>query len=173
LNSYFLKELDRKLNLRLTNNLLFPRIVILGVGNEFSGDDAAGILVLRHLRQSISDSKNIHLIEASVAPENFTGEIRRYSPDWVWIIDAADMRLGPGEIRILDVNQIDGVSALTHQMPLTLFVKYIQMAIGSDVLFFGIQPQKIAAYQDVSSEIKTICEEFADELRNWIQLNII
>jgi hydrogenase 3 maturation protease len=172
LNTYLQKQLDYQLNLWQVNSQKIPRIVIIGIGNEFHGDDAAGILVIRQMRKMISDFENIQIIEASVAPENFTGQIRKFSPDWVWIIDAAAMELNPGEIRILDSSQIDGVSALTHQMPLTLFVKYIQKVTCAEVIFFGIQPKIISSYVAVTPEIKTICKETGNFLTNWILTNI-
>src|SRR6478736_4064730 len=70
-----------------------PRISVLGVGNPFRSDDGAGVLVARRLasRECALATGHLLIIEAGHAPENTTGELRRFAPDLVLIIDAADM----------------------------------------------------------------------------------
>lgn len=172
MSNYLKSLLDLKLKRWSASNLTKPKLVLLGTGNEFFGDDAAGIYVIRDLKRLFSDSKSILLIEASVAPENFSGPVRKFNPDWVWIIDAADMNLNPGEVDILDLDQIGGISAFSHRMPLTLFAKYIYETTNADISFFGIQPEITGAYLDITKTINKTCQDLGKFLGEWITTNI-
>jgi hydrogenase 3 maturation protease len=65
------------------------RIAVVGIGNELNGDDAAGILAARKLSKKYCpqkvDENSPHpvfiVIEAGLAPEAFTGPLRRFRPD--------------------------------------------------------------------------------------------
>jgi hydrogenase 3 maturation protease len=172
LSNYLNSLLDLKLKRWSANNFRKPKLVLVGIGNEFFGDDAAGIYVVRDLKRRFSNSESIFLVEASVAPENFTGPIRKFSPDWVWIIDAADMNLNSGEVEILNLDQIDGISAFSHRMPLTLFARYIYETTNAEISFFGIQPEETGAYLDVTKTIKKTCQDLGEMLAEWIKTNI-
>lgn len=172
MSNYLKSLLDLKLKRWSANNFRKPKLVLLGTGNEFFGDDAAGIYVIRDLKRRFLDSNSILLIEASVAPENFTGPIRKFNPDWVWIIDAADMNLNPGEVDILNLDQIGGVSALSHRMPLTLFARYIYETTNAEISFFGIQPEVTGAYLDVTTIVTKTCQVMGEFLAEWIKTNI-
>ncbi|HQN05393.1 MAG TPA: hydrogenase maturation protease, partial [Anaerolineaceae bacterium] len=64
------------------------RVVILGVGNELRGDDAAGVLAVRKLLKKKEKLDDVLIIEGAQAPENFTSVIRRFNPHLILIIDA-------------------------------------------------------------------------------------
>ena len=80
------------------------------------------------------------MIEAGPAPENHSYQLRRFQPDLVILIDAAQMNLAPGEIRLIDLNAIDGFGASTHTTPLALFAHYLRGELGCEILLIGIQP---------------------------------
>ncbi len=102
----------------------------------------------------------------------FQDLLENFNPDWVWIIDAADMNRNPGEVDILDLDQIGGVSAFSHRMPLTLFAKYIYETTNADISFFGIQPEVTGAYLDVTETINKTCQDLGKFLGEWIKTNI-
>ncbi|MFH0990801.1 MAG: hydrogenase maturation protease [bacterium] len=76
-------------------------ILLLGVGNEFRGDDAAGILIARALLKSVSERITVREIqyEASTLVELLKG--------WhaVIVVDAAQSGGRPGTIRHFDVSR--------------------------------------------------------------------
>ncbi len=113
-----------------------PKTALVGIGSELRGDDAAGLHVVRGL----TGSDDLLLIEAGPAPENHTYQLRRFHPDLVILIDAAQMNLAPGEICLIDLNAIDGFGASTHTTPLTLFAQYVHAELGCETLLIGIQP---------------------------------
>src|ERR1041385_2007174 len=75
-----------------------PRIAIVGIGNPYRSDDAAGILIARELsqREFAADREHFLICEAGHAPENVTGGLRKFAPSLVLLIDAAEMDKEPG-----------------------------------------------------------------------------
>jgi hydrogenase 3 maturation protease len=126
------------------------RLTILGVGQELRGDDGVGLAVVRGLRPFAHP--NLLLVEAAHAPENCTGQVRRFAPDLVLLVDAAQMDAPPGTIRWLDWRNCDGVSASTHTMPLSLLGEYFTAVLNCEVALIGIQPASLALTDTVSPE---------------------
>src|ERR1051325_6034884 len=86
------------------------------------------------------DTTHVLIIEAGHAPENTTGELRKFAPDLVLIIDAADMGESPGTIQWIPEESIDGMSASTHSLPLSMLARYLRLEINCTVVLLGIQP---------------------------------
>ncbi|MDD4900392.1 MAG: hydrogenase 3 maturation endopeptidase HyCI [Candidatus Omnitrophica bacterium] len=114
------------------------KIAVLGVGSELKGDDAAGMIVA----QQIKKKKNVKVFLGSSAPENITGEIKKFSPSHLLIIDSAIMQEKEGAIKIFPAQDIAGISFSTHRMPIRILADYLAASIGCDVTFIGIQPQQ-------------------------------
>lgn len=116
---------------------------MVGIGNELNGDDAAGIAVVRALESELkthAQTPSVCIVQAGTVPENFTGTLRRFHPDLVILVDAAQMDSVPGTIRWYDSESAAGFSASTHTLPLNLFALYLQSEIGCEVKLLGIQP---------------------------------
>ena len=64
------------------------KIAVLGVGSTLRSDDAAGMYFIE-LLESLVKKENVLLIAGSTAPENFTGVIKNFAPDILFIVDAA------------------------------------------------------------------------------------
>jgi len=163
--------------LRLLNQLTNksanpPRISVLGVGNPFRSDDGAGVLVARRLacRECALDTGHLLIIEAGHAPENTTGELRRFAPDLVLIIDAADMGEKPGTVKWIPEEAIDGMSASTHSLPLSLLARYLTLELNCTVALLGIQPTSNTIGDDISSEVAQAVQEIVDELDGSFQM---
>ena len=116
------------------------RLAFLGVGNEDCGDDAAGSIFARTLEPQCSRNPNCLVLEAGTAPENFTGPLRKFSPDLVLIVDIAQFGDTPGEIRRIECSEIGGMSASTHTLPLNIFACYLTEDLKCEVAFLGIEP---------------------------------
>lgn len=116
--------------------------MVLGVGNELNGDDVAGLLVLRSLRESQSNGllpDTWLLLEGGSAPENFTAPIHRFRPDWLLVVDAAQIGCRPGQIAYIGLDEVDGASAFTHGLPLSLIGQYLVGETGCRFGLLGIQ----------------------------------
>ncbi|MDD2752350.1 MAG: hydrogenase maturation protease, partial [Candidatus Omnitrophica bacterium] len=103
-------NLEKHLKTRLSKA---KRIAVLGVGSELKGDDAAGMLVARQIKEN----KNLKVFLGSTAPENITGEIKKFAPHHLLIIDTAMMQEKSGTIKIFPGKAIGGVSFSTHRLP--------------------------------------------------------
>lgn len=115
------------------------RIAIVGVGHELHGDDEAGLRVVTEL-QARSIPNWVLILNGGHAPENSAGALRRFVPAHILFIDAAQMDEAPGMIRWLDWQDLTGISASTHTLPLHLLATYLREELGCEVSLLGIQP---------------------------------
>jgi hydrogenase 3 maturation protease len=161
-------SLPRLLNPQKAKSNGTPRIAILGVGNPFRSDDAAGILVVRALAHRKSADR-VLICEAGPAPENRTGEVRRYAPDLVLIVDAAEMGETPGTVRWISEDDIDGMSASTHSLPLSMLIHYLKLDLNCDVRLLGIQVRSNEVGETVSVDVLRAVDEIVEELDRFIR----
>ena len=121
------------------------RVAVLGIGNELSGDDGAGVKITEGLKSYQKDPATREstatrlIISAGLAPENFTGQLRRFRPDMVILIDAADLGSAPGKVVWLSWKDTVGMSWSTHSLPLSILAQYLVAEIGCGVYLLGIQ----------------------------------
>lgn len=101
----------------------------------------------------------LHIIAAGTAPEAFTGRLRRFDPDLVLMIDAAQMDQPPGTIRWIEWRDTIGLSASTHTLPLNVIAQYLVTELRCDVAVIGIQPCANAFDAPLSSEVRRAVEE--------------
>ncbi len=91
--------------------------VLLCVGNSMMGDDGAGPLLAELC--AANPPGNWVVIDGGSAPENDVVAIRELHPERLLIVDATDMGLNPGEIRLIDPDDIAEMFMMTtHNMPL-------------------------------------------------------
>jgi hydrogenase 3 maturation protease len=135
-------------------------------------DDAAGALVVRALSQrGATHGEHVLILEAGAAPENRTAELRKFAPDLVLIIDAADIGQTPGAIAWISEESIDGMSASTHSLPLSLLAHYLYLELDCTVAFLGIQLDSNEVGEQVSPEVLGAVDEIVDELGKSIWLH--
>lgn len=116
----------------------------MGIGNETNGDDAAGVAAARALIPALAHQPNVLVLDTGAAPENFTGPARRFAPDVVLLIDAAQMDEASGTIRLLDWQDTDGMSASTHTLPPYVLGRFLVADTGCTLALIGIQPAQNA-----------------------------
>ena len=141
------------------------RIAILGIGNPMRSDDAAGVLVARTLLQrDVATADGVLILAAGHAPENRTGELRKFAPEAVLIIDAADMGEKPGAIQLIPEGSIDGMSASTHSLPLSMLARYLKLELNCVVVFLGIQPGSNEVGERVGPDVLRAVHEIVETL---------
>jgi hydrogenase maturation protease HycI len=146
------------------------RVAIVGIGHELRGDDAAGIRLARALQPRAEHSDAILVMVAGLAPENTTGPIRRFAPDLVLLVDAAQMDAVPGTVRWLDWQDTTGFSASTHTLPPRLLAAYLIAELGCEVRLLGIQPGGNAIGDDVTSPVETSIRDIVQHLTSVFHL---
>lgn len=140
------------------------RLAILGIGNELNGDDSAGVVVAQKLLKRLKIQPNLLVMNCGSIPENATGALRRFHPDLVMMIDAADMGDPPGTIRVLEPQEISGFSASSHTLPLTVLTKYLQQEFSTKAHLCCIQPLTLEFDTGLSSPVKKSINQIVTEL---------
>jgi hydrogenase maturation protease HycI len=156
-------------NLQLTNslrqNLLdAERVAVIGVGSELRGDDIAGVAVAETLGNSKKRPATLAVFAGHTAPENITGEVRRFLKGrrgHIILVDAADMGTKPGTVRLLSHTEIGGTSFSTHVLPLAILISYLRSQLKCGISVIGIQPRDTAFGKKPSSvvtrAVKAVC----------------
>ena len=77
--------------------------IIMCIGNRHGGDDAAVAYVYDKLKNWKHD--DFIILDCGTVPENFTSVVKKQKPQRLILIDAVDMNLDPGEIRIMPMEK--------------------------------------------------------------------
>jgi len=147
------------------------RIGLLGVGSELRGDDVAGILVAKSLAKKIK-SRRFKVFLGQTAPENLTGEIKKFKPTHLLIIDAADMGKKSGSVTILCAKDIAGATFSTHRLPVKLIAGYLSCSISCDTIILGIHPESFVFGKLPSQKIKKTAEKLSRILEEVICISL-
>ena len=144
----------------------------MGVGNDLRGDDSAGLRVARALLENelITNLPDLLVLEGGPAPENHTGKIRAFQPELVLIFDAAHMDEPPGTIQWIPLNAIDGMSASSHSLPLSMLARYLTLEIGCEVAVLGIQPQQNEINTELTPFVRAAVNDIVAEISNFFYL---
>ena len=114
--------------------------LIMCIGNRDGGDDAIGPYVADKLKE---EQTNVVVLDCGVTPENYTSVVKQHNPQHVIIIDAVDMGLEPGEIRIVPKEKIGRMHISTHGIPISVLIDYLEQYIGK-ISLIGIQPKTMS-----------------------------
>lgn len=141
----------------------------MGVGNDLRGDDSAGLIMARTLLgdESIVNLSNLLVLEGGPAPENSTGKIRAFQPDLVLIIDAANLNASPGTIQWISLESIDGMSASSHSLPLSVLAHFLILELGCDVAVLGIQPEQNGIGSELTPSVHAAVNEIVAEISTF------
>ncbi len=94
------------------------------------------------------------MVEAAHAPENCTGAIRRFAPDLVILVDAAEMGDPPGTVRWLDWREAAGLNTSTHSLPASMVARYLVGELSCEVALIGIQVQDTSLGAGISPAVR-------------------
>jgi hydrogenase 3 maturation protease len=116
------------------------------------GDDGAGPLLAEMC--AANPAGQWVVIDGGSAPENDIVAIRELRPERLLIVDATDMGLNPGDIRVIDPDDIAEMFMMTtHNMPLNYLVDQLKEDVG-EVIFLGIQPDIVGFYYPMTQPVK-------------------
>jgi len=127
---------DKLSNLK---GLLRGKVVIVGMGNTLKGDDGIGPILARNLKGKI----DAEVLDCGVTPENYTAVIRRKEPGTIVIVDAVDLKLKGGAVRIIESSTVKDETFSTHNVSLRVFADFIKTETNASVIIIGVQPEKI------------------------------
>jgi hydrogenase 3 maturation protease len=139
------------------------KILILGVGNPLKQDDGAGPYFIQKFKEQGRDQ--IELLDAGLAPENYTGKIKQIKPDTLIIVDAVDLGSAPGTVRVLSADDIAVQGFSTHNVSLKTFVGFLKEDLPElEVAVVGIQPKKTDLGEGLSPEVRKAVDELCTNL---------
>lgn len=143
-----MQDLKQKLKALLKGS---KRIALLGVGSELHADDAAGIIIATRLKGL---SSKVKVFIGGTAPENLSGEIKRFKPTHLVIFDVAGLNQEPGTVCLLDPKDCCGISFSTHRLPIKFLTNYLLESLSCSIIVVAIQPKVIKFSNQVSPEVK-------------------
>jgi len=151
-----------------------PNIVIIGVGNEYRGDDGAGIAVARRLRERFLG--RVTVLEESGEGAALIDSWR--GADWVMLIDAVRSGAQPGTIHRLDARAAPVPTGFFHYSTHAFSVaEAIELArslnqLPPHLIVYGIEGDNFAAGPDLSpaveKAVETMVESAAEDVRRAI-----
>ncbi|HGM5488784.1 TPA: hydrogenase maturation peptidase HycI [Serratia fonticola] len=139
--------------------------VVLTVGNSMMGDDGAGPLLAELMTETPIEGWTV--VNGGSAPENVTHQIRALEPKRLVIVDATDMELAPGEIRIVNPDDIAEMFFMsTHNMPLNFLIDQLREDID-EVIFLGVQPDVVMFYFPMTEKVMQAVNVIYQRLSIW------
>ena len=128
--------------------MLFEEIVVCGCGNPLYADDGFGPAVVDEVKEKYSDliPANVKVIDAGLgAPHflfNLIGGSDEVAVKRIIIIDIADFGGTPGQLALLDVNDLPpGTYRDVHSWDLTEPLHKLKSRI--DITIIGCQPKRV------------------------------
>lgn len=140
------------------------KVVVLGIGSELRADDIAGVLVasrVKELTRGKRPGPRLKVLIGGTAPENLTGDIKRYKPTHMIIVDAADAGAKPGKIIVLEPDDTSGTSFCTHSLPTKVFTDYLLEYFPCRFTLIGIQPKNLTMGDEPSPAVVKASESVA------------
>lgn len=136
-------------------------IRIIGLGNEFRGDDAVGLMAARRLRQEINDRAEV--IEAEMVGVDLIDLMKGARA--VILIDAARSGQSPGIIHRLDVSagpiEVLMFPHSSHALGISeaLELARVMGVLPPRVIVYGIEAGNTQAGQALSSQVAKALDE--------------
>jgi hydrogenase maturation protease len=150
--------------------------LVIGVGNELRGDDAAGIAVARRLRESEELEVDLKLDVRELQGEP-TGLLDAWQGrDAVVLVDTMRSGARPGAIRRIDVSQTRlpsglGGSTSTHAVGLgdTIELARTLGRLPGRVVVYAIEGRRFEAGAPMSDAVRSGIDELAERVLNEVR----
>ena len=131
--------------------------LIMCIGNRDGGDDRVGPYIADRLKDVFT------ILDCAVVPENYTSVVKKHKPENLIIIDAVEMGLSPGEIRVVPKEKIGVMHISTHGIPISVLINYLSQFV-KNIVFIGVQPKKMSG--NMSQQVIKGANLLVEILRN-------
>ena len=148
--------------------VLSGSVSILGVGNQYRGDDGVGSLIAQRLAGRVS----AQVIDAGAVPENYLEKIARSHPDTVLVVDAVDFGGKAGEWRLLDPVAIAQSGLSSHALSLRMVANYLSARTQAQVALLAIQPGDVGPGTTLTDKVERTMEFLEDRLAHALGGNL-
>jgi hydrogenase 3 maturation protease len=154
------KNFEKKISDLILNA---DKIAIIGVGNELKKDDYIGSFIVRKLKKKRS-LKKVLILDCGTTPENYTGIVKKFRPSHILVIDAAQLGMKPGNLVLVDIEKVQGLTISTHNLPLRVLADYLKKDTGAKIALLGIQPKKIVFEMGLTEELQEAANDVVEIL---------
>ena len=145
--------------------------LVIGIGNAWRGDDAAGLEVARRLRGTLPAGAEVLEREGEPA-----GLIDAWADaEAVWVVDAVRSGAEPGTLHRLDVADAELPAELfgasTHHLGLAEAVE-LARALGRlprRLVVFGVEGASFAVGDELSPQVEAAAGRAADTIREEVR----
>ena len=143
--------------------------LILGVGNPFRRDDGIGPAVIQAL-QDAGGLQDVDLLDGGTDGFNLLDDIKGY--DEVLVVDAVDMGMSPGSIRLFSPTEatmtIQADALSTHGFGLAEVIVLMEtLGITTDLKILGVQVKDIAFGEGMNPEISEKIPEILEHIEEF------
>ena len=135
---------------------LLMEFLVFAIGNEFRGDDGAGIYAGKLMKK-----KGFPVIFCGNVPENYLDKAK--DAKRIILIDAAII----DEDFVVTKDLADFKSISTHSANLKILKDYLEKS-GKEVIFIGIKPEEIGYGNKISRKVKERCKKLVDHIEDLI-----
>ncbi len=125
------------------------RVGILGFGNRLWRDDGAGSVIA----EALSACPDFDAVDGGFVPENYLEKVIENNPETVLLIDAADFDGQPGEVRLLQPDELMPGGLSTHAGSPQMLARYFEARCGARVGLLAIQPGDVSEGDELSPEV--------------------
>jgi hydrogenase 3 maturation protease len=134
--------------------------LVMCIGNREGGDDAIGAYIADLLKKKEQD---IAVLDCGTVPENYISVVKQHKPKNLIIIDAVEMGLNPGEMRIVPKEKIGKMHISTHGIPISVLMNYLETFVKR-IFLIGIQPEKMSG--EISENILESGKKLIELIKN-------
>ncbi len=143
-------------------------ILIAGIGSEFYGDDAVGIIIAEKLSKVLSTNERVKITVCGNSPDRIMGMINQEQPDELIFVDVVEFGGSPGDAAFF--NSADFESRFpqisTHKISLSLIAQMIEYNGKTRVWLLGIQPATLKLNSLLSPEVNKTAETIIKLIRS-------
>jgi len=132
--------------------------LVMCIGNREGGDDAVGPFIADKLKNT-----DVEVIDCGTTPENYTSVVKKINPKKLIIVDAVEMELTPGQIRIVPKEKIGVMTISTHGIPISVLIGYLEQHV-KNIIFIGIQPKTMSG--EITDIVKKMANTLIDIIKN-------
>jgi hydrogenase maturation protease len=143
---------------------------VIGVGNRWRSDDAAGLEVVARLRHAVPE--DVELLEREGEPTSLIDAWR--GADAVWVVDAVSSGAQPGTLHRLEAAErelpADVFRTSTHHFGLAEAVEIARAvdALPPRLVVFGIEAARLELGDTLTPEVAEAVGRVADAVRGEV-----
>ncbi len=148
------------------------RLIIIGIGDIFLGDDGIGLFLVDRLEKIFKNKKEFAFIKLGKNLFKITDYIFPEIP--LLLLDAVRMNKNPGDYKLFKLNSFkiyEKNDISLHTMNLLNIIKLLQILDFKlpEIYIFGVEPALISPGQSLSPTVKNNIGKYINCLSNFIE----